>query len=125
MFIAFFQVSVIHLFRFGDHGVHDVGLPAELQFFLDEFVDLQASGFKGVVRGDGFPAGRKLVDHRYIQVSVEGHGERPGNGSCCHDQYVWRDRVLLPQFSSLGNTETMLLVDNNKSHVFKIHHVFQ
>ena len=40
VFIAFFQIPVIHLFRFGDHGVHDVGLPAEFQFFLDEFVDL-------------------------------------------------------------------------------------
>ena len=78
-----------------------------------------------MMRGDSFPAGRKLVDYWYIQVTVEGHGESPGNGSCRHDQHVWGNRVLLPQFSSLGNSETMLLVDNDKSHVFKIHHVFQ
>ncbi len=71
-----------------------------------------------MIRGDGFSARGKLVDHRYIQISVEGHGEVRGMGVAVMTS-MWGNRVLLPEFGSLGDTETMLLVDNNKSHVLK------
>ena len=125
VFIALFQITVIHFLGFGNERVDNVCLPSEFQFLLDKFVDLQAFILESVVSRDWFPARWQLVDHGYVQIPVQRHCQRSRNRGGGHDQHVGRNRVLLPEFGTLGDAEPMLLVDYDKPDIFETNHVFQ
>ena len=70
---------------------------------------------------DRFPSRWKFINHRYVQVSVKGHCQGPGDGSSSHDQHMgWLD-ILFPQPGPLGNPKAVLLVNDYQSQVLKLY----
>ena len=75
-------------------------------------------------RLDRLPSGRKLVEHGYVEISVQGHGQRAGNRRGGHHQHVRRDSCLRPEFRALLHAEAVLLVDDGQRQVFELYRVF-
>ena len=67
----------------------------------------------------GFPARRKFIDDRHVQVTVQGHGKGPRNGGSRHDQYMRRHpaRRFPPQFRPLFHSEAVLLVYDGQTEI--------
>ncbi len=82
---------------------------------MHEFVDALAVGIEHVDGADGFPPWRQFVNHADIEVAIERHSKGAWNGGGCHNEHVWGDGILHPKFCSLCHTETVLLVNHNKS----------
>ncbi len=123
-FIAIVQVFVVHRFRLFNEWIDDVGLPALVQLFFQEAKYLQALGIKGAAGDDGFATRGELINNRHIQVAVQGHGQRPGDGCGSHHQYVWQDFCLFPEPGTLCHTKAVLLIDDYHPQVLKLDHIF-
>src|SRR5690349_11694141 len=78
----------LQLFRFLDQRAHPVDLTArgtQLPGALDDF---RAAPLTHEPGSHGRAPGRHLVDHRYIEVGVEAHGERARDRRRAHHQLV-------------------------------------
>jgi hypothetical protein len=65
-------------------------------------------------------AGRALVDHRHVQVAVEGERQRAGDGRGAHHQHVGA-RAHLRQRQPLPHAEAVLLVDHHQPQPVELH----
>ncbi len=81
------ELGLIVFFAFDD-GVDDVGLAAGGDLFAEEVPDFGGAVFGHAAGGDGGAAGRELVDDGGFHVSVDGEGERAGDGGGGHDEDV-------------------------------------
>ena len=102
--------------RFLDQRAHHVGLVARRHLVahpLPRFRLLQRP--RAQSGGDRSPAGRQLVEHRRVEVAVDGHGRRARNRRGRHHQDVGHHlaRTLFPQGGPLLDAETVLLVDDD------------
>ena len=70
---------------------------------------------------DGLAARGQLVDDAHVEVAVDGHGERTGDGGGRHHQHMGRVVALSPEAGALGHTETVLLVDDHQTETQKLH----
>ncbi len=72
-----------------------------------------AAGLVPDGRDDRGPAGRKLVEHRDVEVAVDRERERPRDRRRGHDQDVRRGS-LRAEGGALGDAEPVLLVHDNE-----------
>ena len=84
----------------------------------DEGVDPGAHRLAYQEGVDGLPAGRQLVHHGDVQISVEDQSKRARDGCGGHNQKV---RVLpfLGKRGALGHTKSVLLVGHDQAEVCK------
>ena len=91
LFIALFQILVVHLLAFEYQRIDHEDLPPQGNLVPHELEQGKSLPFGGVYGLYRFPAGRKLVDDGDIKVAVEGHGESPRNRGRSHHKDVRRD----------------------------------
>ena len=84
-----FEVELLILLN---KGIYDIDLPSLPQLGKYQAVNFHAGGIVAQKRGDGFASGRQLVDDRDIEVAVDGHSERPGDGGGGHYKDVGPSR---------------------------------
>ena len=73
---------------------------------------------------DSFTAGRQFINHRNIEVAVNGHGQGTRNGRCGHHKHMGRDLALIPEFGTLCHAKTVLLINNHKPQVAELNGIF-
>ena len=97
----------LHGLRFGffDHRIHNVGLAAQGDLFLQEAVDLLDFIFCHVAGDDGLAAGRQFVDDADVEVAVDRQRQRARNRRRGHHQHVGR-RSFRPFSSSAWRCST-------------------
>ena len=88
LFIEFRRRLQVDRLRRFDEGTDDVTLLALGHELVHEDIDPPAQGFADGIGLDPFPARRHLADGRHVQVTIEGQGQRPGNGRGRHEQGV-------------------------------------
>ncbi len=120
-FVTLEEVLVVHLLRLLDHGVDHVDLTSLRDLAPHESEELQPGGVRIVVGAYGLASGRQFVDDRDVQVAVEGHGKRAGDGGGGHHQHVGRPGVLRPEAGPLLHAEAVLLVDHHEAQVAELH----
>ncbi len=114
----------LDLLRLVDQGAHDVDLPTVCDCRADVgphrlqvqgCVSLQRSRSLDPVGQDRGSARWQLVEHRDVEVSVDGHRRRPRYRRGRHDEDVGQriGRRLGPKRGSLLDAEAMLLVDHH------------
>ncbi len=113
------QIEQIHFFTFFDQGIHHIYLPALADFLFHKTKHPQAAALVQMQGFDGFAAGRQFVDHRNIQITVQGHGQGPGDRCGCHDQHMGGNRILAPQPGPLLHSEAVLFIDHHQAQVVK------
>ena len=70
-------------------------------------------------RRDDFPAIRRhLIDHRNIEIAVNGHGQRARNRRRRHDQNI-RRRFARRQPGPLRHAELVLLIDDGEAEILE------
>ena len=123
-FVAVLQIFVVHRFGLLDKRIDDINLSSLLDLLPHETEEPQAGRVGVVHRADRLTSRRQLVDHRNVQVAVEGHRQRAGNGRGGHHQDMGRLLVLRPEPCPLFDAEAMLFVDHHESQVRKLYPVF-
>ena len=108
-----FHIAQCHLVALLHQWEYEVCLTPCFYLRTYGFIQSAQVGVGNVQCAYGFASWRKLVDDRYVQVSVERHGQSARDGGGCHHQNVWSNGILGPQASTLGHTETVLLVDDS------------
>ena len=123
-FVAVGEVFVIHGLGLLDERIYDIDLPSLGDLLLHEAEQAQPRRI-GVMYGLDRPSSRReLVDHRDVEVAVEGHGQRAGNRRGGHHEDVRRLLVLRPEPGALLHAEAVLLVDHHEPQVGELHAVF-
>ena len=123
-FVAVGEVFVIHGLGLLDERIYDIDLPSLGDLLLHEAEQAQPRRI-GVMYGLDRPSSRrKLVDHRDVEVAVEGHGQRAGNRRGGHHEDVRRLLVFGPEPGALLHAEAVLLVDHHEPQVGELHPVF-
>ena len=105
----------LELLGFLDQRTHPVDLPlfgACRAYPLD---DLRPPPVVDEMGRDRRPSGRHLVQHRHVEIGIEGHRQRARNRRCTHHQLVGFAHPFAAQFKALRHAETMLLVDDRES----------
>ena len=110
-------------FRFFDHRIDDVRLPAQHDLLLQKAVDPLHLIFGDVFGLDRFAAGRHLIDHRNIQIAIDGEGQCPGNRSRGHHQNVGIFG-LRNQLQALHHAEAVLLIDDGQAKILPLDILF-
>ena len=95
--VAVREVLVVHRLRLLDERVDHVDLPSAGDLLAHEAEQAQPRRVGVADRAYGPAAGGSFVDHRHVEVAVEGHGQRAGDGCGGHHQDVGRPRVLGPE----------------------------
>ena len=72
---------------------------------------------------DGFATRWEFVDHTHVEVAIERHGEGARDGGGGHHQYMGRVLTLAPEFGALGDTEAVLLIDDDHTQTGKLHRI--
>jgi hypothetical protein len=111
-------VEEVDFFRGFYQRVQHVGLVASGQLRRQPLPDALAVLGGEDTGGDGRPPGRQFVEYAEVQVSVQGHGQRPRNGRCSHHQHVWIG-AFPSQRLPLKDTEAVLLVDERQAEAVK------
>src|ERR1022692_4326470 len=75
--------------------------------------------------GYWFASRWKLIYHRYVQITVQGHCKRSWYRSCRHNQYMRRLGVFFPHTGPLRYSKPMLLINNDQTQVFEQDFIFQ
>ncbi|KAF5063245.1 hypothetical protein DSECCO2_296660 [anaerobic digester metagenome] len=119
-----FQVFQVQRLTFLNQGIDDISLPSGFYLFANKLIKCSPLLVVPVQGLHRFSSGRQFINHGDIQIAVDRHGERTGDRGGRHHQNVWRMLVLRPKFRTLRHTKTMLFVDNHKSQVVKLHHIF-
>ena len=117
-----FQVDFLTLLY---QRVDNIDLPALLDLPAYRLIELGAPVVVAMYRCDGLAAGRQLVDDRDIEVAVDRHGQRAGNGRRRHHKDMGRTGVFAPQAGALFDAEAVLFVDDDKSQVIEDHRIFE
>ena len=97
-----------------DDRVNHVSLAARIDLAADRAVGQFDLVRRVMLCQDSLAAGRHFVDHRDVEIAVQGHRQRAWNGRGGHDEHV-RRHALLGQFEALHHAETMLLVDDDEA----------
>ena len=74
---------------------------------------------------DGLAAGRQLVNNRYVQITVKGHGQCARDGCGGHYQHVRRHVALGPEAGSLSYAKAVLLIDNHKAQTAELYGILK
>src|SRR5882724_8661958 len=75
------------------------------------------SGGKTGFQGDA--PWRHLVDHAYIEITVDRQSQTARNGRGAHDKQMWLAGGFIPQHTALLHTKAMLFIHHHKSQVAK------
>ena len=118
-FVSFYKIFHVALLALLDEWIYDICLPALLQLTPQGGIEIGPAIVVLQERVDGLPTGRQLVDDRYVEVAIDGHGKRTGYRGCRHDQHVGRNGVFLPQLGTLRHAEAVLFVDDNHAEVLE------
>jgi len=106
--------------RFRDEGVDDEDLVGLCDLLPDDLVDAGTLPLVEDLRPDGLLPRGHLVDDRDVQIPIDGHRERSGDGGRRHDQHV-RVGALGAQGGALHDPEAMLLVDDREAELPELH----
>ena len=87
-------------FRFLDHRIHDIGLPAFVDLLFQKAVNALDVIGGDVLGDDGLAAGRQLIDDGDIQIAVDGERQRARNRRRGHHQHVRDARPCAPDPSA-------------------------
>src|SRR5579885_43967 len=88
------RVLQVHLLRLLDQRIDDIDLTTAAYLALDAFVNSGAAVFADDDRLDRRAPRRQLVNHRHVEVAIDGHRERTGNRRRRHHQYVRVEAAL-------------------------------
>ena len=115
MLISFFKVLQINLFAFFNQRIDNVDLTS----FFNLFVHRTVHTFPAIVElmdgSNRFSSGWKFIDNRHVQVTVQSHRQRTGNGSGSHYKHMRRLNILTPKTGTLRHAKTMLFVNHNEA----------
>ena len=78
----------IHFFRFLDQRADNIGLMPLSQFFANEAIHPLPLAFAHMIGDDGLAARRQFVDHRQIQIAVNGQCQRAWDRCSRHHQHI-------------------------------------
>ena len=120
-FVPVHQVLVIQGGAFLNQWIDHVDLSPPLDFVFHELKDREACLVGAVYRLDGLPAGGHFIDDTHIQVTVSRHRQGPRDGRSRHDQHMRGGIGLGPQFAPLGNSESVLLIDDRQTQILELH----
>ncbi len=112
VFVAGFEVFIVHALVFFDEREDDVALSSFFEFGADEGVEFVTVAIVVMLGEHGFAAWWHLVDNADVEVAVDCHGEGAWYGCGGHDEDVRRSCVFLPKHGSLLYAEAVLLVDD-------------
>ena len=126
-FEALHEVEEVELFGLLDHRIDHVDLAPQGDLFADEVNDPYPVVFGAMNGKDIFPARRQFVNHRDIEVPVQGHGEGAGDRRGRHNEDMgWAIApVFLPETGALCHAEPVLFVNDSQAEALKGHVVFQ
>ena len=102
-----------------DARIDHINLAALFELATDELPDPWQFVGRPYKSLDPTATGRKLIDHRDVQVAVERQTERPGDGSRRHHQQMGII-AFANQLLPLGHAELVLLVDNDQAEVGQV-----
>ena len=103
----------LQLVRFFDQRANHVGLPATVGLLADPRINLRAFAWPAHVGPHHPPAGWHLIQHRHVQIAVQGQGQGPWDGRRGHDQHVWVES-LVPERGALRYAKLVLLVHHDQ-----------
>ena len=114
------QVDLLALF---DEGIDDVDLLSARQIRADQFHYALPLSRAQEDRLDRFAPGRELVDQRHVELAIERERETARNRCRRHDQAVGKAAVAPDrgERGALQHAEAVLLVDDRKDEVAKLH----
>ena len=101
----------VRFLRFLNQGIHHIDLLPLAQRLPHEIIALIPTTLVAQLGDDRQPPGRELIDDRYLQVPIHGHGKCAWDGGCGHDQDIWIVPLAL-QHRPLEYAEAMLLIDD-------------
>ena len=122
-FVAVGEVLVVHRLRLLDERIDDVDLPPFGDLLPHEAEQFEPRGVGVVECLDGPPSRRQLVDHRHVEIAVEGHRQRAGDRRGGHHEDMGRLEVLGPEPRALLDAEAVLFVDHDEAQVRELHAV--
>ncbi|OPZ10824.1 MAG: hypothetical protein BWZ06_01832 [Bacteroidetes bacterium ADurb.BinA261] len=99
-------------------------MPPRLNLLTDKLIELTSIFIEPMKRFHRFATGWKLVDDGNIQVTVNRHCKGSRNRRSGHHKHMRRMFVFGPQFGTLRYPKPMLLVNNHKTQIAKLHHIF-
>lgn len=123
--VTVLQVLHVQFFVLLDEREDDINLTPRLYLLCNELIDRDFALYRIVERVDGFAPGGQLVDDTDAEVAIDRHREGAGDGGSRHDQDMGRADVLAPQFGTLRDAETVLLVHDDEAEVAPLDGVFQ
>ena len=108
-----------------DHGIDDVGLPTLRDLLAEEIPHVVCSLAWNAARHDGRSARGQLVEHAYVEITVERERQSAGNRRGGHYQYIRFGLIgFLHQPEPLQDAEAVLLIDDNEAEAIEFHFFF-
>ena len=115
MLVPFFKILQINLFALFNQRIDNINLAS----FVDLLTHRTIHAFPAIVElmdgSNRFSSGRKFIDNRHVQVTVQSHRQRTGNGSGSHYKHMRRLNILTPKTGTLSHAKTMLFVNHNEA----------
>ena len=112
------------LLRLLNCGTDDIGLTPFCYQLSDKVIHSYPLVLPHHIGLHRSPARRKLIDHRYIQISVDHQRQGAGNGRSRHDQHMRRcsgDSPFFCQGGPLRHAKAVLLICDHQSQIFEIY----
>ena len=111
------DIFCVESFTLFYHRTDDIYLSSLLHLSLDKGICLWAirNIYNTVFDRKSF--GRKLVDHRDIEISVQNDCQSSWNRCCTHDENIGRVSAFSKRFALL-DTEAVLLISDDKWKIF-------
>ena len=121
--VAILQILQVALLRLFDEREDDIHLTTFPDLLTDAVVEGGHAGIENMGGPDGFATWWEFVDHTHVEVAIERHGEGTRDRGGGHHQYMGRVLTLAPEFGALGDTETVLFIDDHHTQTGKLHRV--
>ncbi len=109
----------VERFRFLDHRIDHVGLPAGGNLLADELQDARPCRFAAQHRFHRLPARRQLIEHRDIEITVESESQGARDRRGRHHQHVGIGAGPAKS-QALVDAEAVLLIDDHEPQSLKI-----
>ena len=115
LFESLFEVFQIDFLAFLYQRVNNIHLTPLLDLPAYRLVKFRPAIIVPVYRRYRFTTGWQFVDYRHVEIAVNRHRQRARDRSGRHYKDMGRPRIFPPQTRTLLDSETVLLIDDDKA----------
>ena len=122
--VTVFQVLQVRFLRFLNQREDNIYLTTLADLLADAIVERGHTRVEDMGGSYRFTTWWQLIDDAHVEIAIKRHGEGAWDRGSSHHQYVGRILTLTPELGSLGDSETVLLIDHNHSQTGELYCVF-